>query len=626
MKEINQRFIRNFCVLSHIDHGKSTLADRFLEITNTISPRKIQPQYLDRMPLERERGITIKMQPVRMLYSINQVEYILNLIDTPGHIDFSYEVSRSLAAVEGAILLVDATKGIQAQTIANLEMAQKENLIIIPAVNKIDIASPEQIKEAEKELAGLLGKEERNTYPTSLKNNEIHLVSAKTGENVEKLLLEGMEKIPAPEGKPNQPLRALIFDSKYDFYKGVIAYVKIVDGEIKQGDRIYLMKSKVRAEAVEIGYFKPDLTPCDKLETGEIGYIATGLKNIENCRVGDTITNLEIGNRKLKIQSLPGYQNVQPMVFTSFYPVDPDDYDRLKDGLGKLKLNDASLSFDPESSKGLGRGFRCGFLGTLHLEIVSERLKRDYNLDLIITSPSLAYKIIKTVKASSSDEPNKNNLIEFIYNAVELPSADQIKEIQQPWVEIEIILPNDYLGSVMKLLETLSSKYKNTEYLGENKLIIKFEIPFREIVTGFYNKLKSVTSGYGSMNYRFIEYRKGDLVKLDILLAKEKIDAFSRIVSKEKAYGEGKRLVNLLKEVIPSQQFAVPIQAVVEGKIIVRETKKSFRKDVIAPLYGGDYTRKKKLLEKQKKGKKKLAKFGRVNLPSEVFLKVLKET
>ena len=393
------------------------------------------------------------------------------------------------------------------------------------------------------------------------------------------------------------------------------------------------MKSEVRAEAVEIGYFKPDLTPCDKLKTGEIGYIATGLKNIENCRVGDTITIFKSLPRRQagqfsisKIKHLKGYQEVQPMVFTSFYPVDPDDYDRLKDGLGKLKLNDASLSFKPESSKGLGRGFRCGFLGTLHLEIVSERLKRDYNLDLIITSPSLAYKIIRTAKASSSSKLNKNNSIEFIYNATELPSADQIKEIQEPWIEIEIILPNNYLGPVMKVLETLSNKYKNTEYLGENKLIIKLETPFREIVTGFYNKLKSVTSGYGSMNYRFIEYRKGDLVKLDILLAKEKIDAFSRIVSKEKVYSEGKKLVKLLKETIPSQQFAVPIQAVVEGKIIARETKKSFRKDVIAPLYGGDYTRKKKLLEKQKKGKKKLARFGKVNIPSEVFLKVLKET
>ncbi len=591
---MSQEYIRNFCVLSHIDHGKSTLADRFLEITKTVDSRKMQPQHLDRMALERERGITIKMQPVRMLYSMVQVEHVLNLIDTPGHVDFSYEVSRSLAAVEGAILLVDAAKGIQAQTIANLEMAQEQKLTIIPAINKIDIANPEQIKETKKELASLLRMPEQ----------EIYLVSAKTGEGVEELLRAVIRTVPPPVPSADKDLRALIFDSEYDFYKGVIAYVRVVDGEIEKGDKIYLTGSKTQAEAVEIGYFKPELVPDSKLEAGEIGYIATGLKKIEKCRVGDTVTRYKIQDTRYKSELLQGYREPQPMVFASFYPINPDDYSQLKDGLGKLKLSDASLVFEGESIPALGRGFRCGFLGMLHLEIASERLKRDYKLELVITSPSVAYK--------------------------------KDGQIEEPWIKLEIIIPADYLGSAMKLLETLRGMHKNTKYLGQDKLIIEFETPLNEIIAGFYDKLKSVTSGYGSMSYRVIGYRKGDLEKLDILLAGDKIDAFSKIVPKERAYKEGKKMVKLLKEIIPPQQFTVPIQAVASdpvesstqkggGKIIARETKKALRKDVIAGLYGGDYTRKKKLLEKQKKGKKKLTKFGKIALPPEVFLKILKQ-
>jgi len=576
-------FIRNFCIISHIDHGKSTLADRFLEITNTVDPRKMQSQYLDRMALEREKGITIKMQPCRMNYDFNDQKYILNLIDTPGHVDFSYEVSRSLAAVEGVILLVDATKGIQAQTVSNLEMAKQQKLAIIPVVNKIDIASSEQVEQSKTELINLL----------NLKSKQIYLISALTGQGVEELLRAVIKKIPAPESEQDF-FRALIFDSEYDFYKGVIVYLRVVDGEIKSGDKIYLLGSGTKGEAVELGWFKPELVSSKNLTAGEVGYLATGLKNIENCRVGDTITRYQQKHQEQTPQPLRGYREPQPKVFASFYPVDSDNYEELKQGLGKLKLNDASLVFEPESSQGLGRGFRCGFLGMLHLEIVSERLRRDYNLDLVITSPNVIYRT-------------------------------ENKVLKEPWVKLEVIAPKNYLGSVMKLLETISGKYKNTKNLGQEKVIIEFETPLSEIIRGFYDKLKSTTSGYGSMNYEFLEYREGDLVKLEIILAGEKIDAFSRIISQKKAYSEARKITQLLKEIIPAHQFAVPIQAAVNGKIIARETKKALKKDVTGDLYGGDYTRKKKLLKKQRKGKKKLAKFGKVNIPSQVFLKVLKQ-
>ena len=561
--------IRNFVIISHIDHGKSTLADRFLEITKTVNPRKMRPQYLDRMALERERGITIKMQPVRMLYSINQVEYILNLIDTPGHVDFSYEVSRSLAAVEGAILLVDASQGIQAQTLTNLEFAKKQNLKIIPVINKIDLATA-NIEKTKQEIKSLL------------ETNNILLISAKTGEGIEEVLKRVIEEVPAPK-ESNKDFRALIFDSEYDSYKGIIACVRIFDGKIRKGEKIQLIQSKAKSEIVELGYFNPEFIEGKELKLGEIGYIATGLKNIEHCRVGDTIA-------ASKIEPLKGYQEPQSVVFASFYPMDKDDYDLLKQALGKLKLNDASLNFIPESSKALGRGFKCGFLGMLHLEIISERLKRDHNLNLVITSPSVVYK---------------NN--------------------SEPWMEMEVITPQKYLGQINKLLSNFPGEFEDTKWLTKDKIIVKFEGPLDIILQGFYDKLKTVSSGYASMYYNLIGYKETDLVKLDILINKEPVEAFSKIIRKEDAYKEGKRIVKLLKENLPSYQWAVPIQASVVGKIIVRETKRATRKDVTAPLYGGDYTRKKKLLEKQKKGKRKLAQFGKISIPSEVFLKVLKE-
>ena len=573
---MNQEKIRNFVIFAHIDHGKSTLADRFLEITKTVDARKMRPQYLDRMAIERERGITIKMQPVRMEWR----GYILNLIDTPGHVDFSYEVSRSLAAVEGAILLVDATQGVQAQTLTNLELARKENLTIIPAINKIDLPTSE-VEKTKQEIQNLLG----------IKKEEIILVSAKTGENVDKLLEEVIERVPFPKESKNNDLRAIIFDSEYDAYKGVIAYVRVFDGEVKTGDNVFLMQSSTKTEALDMGFFKPELVSAKGIKHGEIGYLATGLKEIEKCRVGDTIT---LDDSRLRIQSLKGYQEPQPVVFASFYPIDSDSYDLLRDGLGKLKLNDASLSFAPESSGTLGRGFRCGFLGMLHLEIVSERLKRDYGLDLVITSPSVVYK--KTGE-----------------------------KVEEPWIEMEIISPSKYVGQVNGLLGVFPGIFKDTRWLTEEKVVIVYEGPLDIILRGFYDKLKNVSSGYASIAYNLIGYREADLVNLDILINHEKIEAFSKMVRREDAYREGKRTVELLKESLPMYQFAVPIQASVEGRVLARETKKASRKDVTGYLYGGDVTRKKKLLEKQKKGKKKMAQIGKISIPSEVFLKILKE-
>lgn len=559
---INQ--IHNFSIISHVNHGKSTLADRFLEMTRTVDKRKMRPQYLDRMALERERGITIKMQPVRMEWN----GYVLNLIDTPGHVDFSYEVSRSLAAVEGAILLVDATQGIQAQTLTNLGFAQEQNLIIVPVINKIDLATAD-IEKTKQEITKLLGTKEDN----------ILLISAKTGEGVERVLERVIEKVPAPK-ESGKNLQALIFDSEYDSYKGVIAYIRIFNGQIKKGDKIYLIQSKAKSEAIEVGYFNPEFQPVQQLKSGEIGYIATGLKEIGKCRVGDTIG----------IKPLKGYKAPQSVVFASFFPVDKDDYDLLKDALGKLKLNDASLSFSPESLGALGRGFRCGFLGMLHLEIISERLKRDYNLDLIITLPSVVYK-----------------------------------ENKEPWVELEIITPEKYLGQINKLLSNFPGEFKETQWLTKEKIVIKYHGPLDIILQGFYDKLKTVSSGYASMSYNLIGYREADLVKLDILINKEPVEAFSKVVRKNDAYKQGKKIIESLKENLPAYQWAIPIQASVGGKVIARETKRAMRKDVTAPLYGGDVTRKKKLLEKQKKGKKKLAQFGKISIPPEVFLKILKQ-
>ena len=591
--------IRNFNIISHIDHGKSTLADRFLELTGTVSDKKMREQFLDMMDLEREKGITIKMQPVRMQFK----EHILNLIDTPGHVDFGYEVSRSLAAVEGAILLVDATKGIQAQTLANLELSKKQKLPIIPVVNKID--SPEaKIEEVAEELAILLG----------IDKEDIFKISAKTGKNVDQLLEAVLVKIPPPAIKPEKPFRALIFDSKYDPYKGIIAYVRIIDGIIKSNEKIYLMMANAMGEVKEIGYFKPELSPQGELRAGEIGYIATGIKEPGKVRVGDTITNYSaFKSDSSLIEPLSGYKEPKPVVFASLYPEDPDDYDVLKDALLKLRLNDAALTFEPEKKDSLGRGFRCGFLGSLHTEIISERLRREFNLNLIISTPSVVFKIT-----------NQKNQEIIIYSPSDWPAPAEIGEIKEPWVRLEILTPQKYLGRVLDLLKELRGKFIETKYFGIEKNILIYEAPLKEIISGFYDNLKGVSQGFASMNYEILGYNLANLVKLEILIAGEKEEALAKIVSKENVFEEGKKIVRRLKEVLPSQLFAVSLQAAISGNIIARETISAKRKDVIAPLYGGDYSRKRKLLEKQKKGKKKLKARGNLRIPPKVFLEMFK--
>lgn len=597
--------IRNFCIIAHIDHGKSTLADRFLELTGTVEKRKMQEQYLDTMELERERGITIKLQPVRMKYG----EYTLNLIDTPGHVDFSYEVSRSLAAVEGAILLVDAAKGVQAQTLANLNFAKAQGLTIIPAVNKIDLpnARTAQVKE---ELSYLL----------EVDSEDVFEVSGKTGINVDKLLRAVIEKVPPPKAIINDGPKALIFDSTFDPYKGVIAYLRVFSGSFKRGEKIAAFATKATADVLEVGFFSPKLVTSSELSAGDIGYIATGLKDPGLIRVGDTITSqLNITDYELKIKSnkqfqpLAGYKEPKPMVFASFFPENNDEYDLLKDSLGKLKLTDASLVYEPESSVGLGRGFRLGFLGMLHVEIISERLKREFGLSLIISTPSVEY----LVKLTDGEEAR-------IRSASSLPDLSKVKSIAEPIVNLEIITPSSYLGSVMELISLFRNTYKSTDYLGKETAILKYEAPLSEVITDFYDKLKSVSSGYASMSYEVKGLAVNDLVRLDILIAGDLVEPFSRIVPKDKAYYEGKAMAAKLKEVIPPQWFEVAVQATIGGKIIARESIKAKRKDVTGYLYGGDITRKMKLLEKQKKGKKKMKELGRVNLPQDVFLKMLK--
>jgi len=590
--------IRNFSIISHIDHGKSTLADRFLELTGTISSKKMRPQFLDMMDLERERGITIKMQPVRMEFEFLGSKYILNLVDTPGHVDFSYEVSRSLAAVEGAILLVDATKGIQAQTLANLELARKQKLVIIPVVNKIDLPHAD-IEKTSEELANLL----------KINKNEIIKISAKCGTNIQQVFEAVIKNIPVPE-KDNfqKPFRALIFDSRYDPYKGIIAYVRVIDGEIEKNKKIKLLAAKASADAKEVGYFVPELSSQNKLSAGEIGYIATGIKEPGRVRVGDTIIKAET-----EVGPLSGYEEPKPMVFASLYPENPDDFDLLKEALSKLKLSDPSLIFEPEIKEALGRGFGCGFLGTLHTEIVSERLLREFNLNLIISTPSVVYKVI--------DAKNKEK---FIYSAADWPDASRIEKSEEPWVSLEVITPVKYIGKVLEILKNLRGNYIETKYLGAERAILVYEVPLMEILVNLYDKIKSVSQGYASMNYKVLDFRAADLVKMEVLIAGEKKEAFSKIVPKEKAFQEGKKIVKKLKETLPHQQFSVALQAIIGGKIIARETIKARRKDVTAPLYGGDITRKRKLLEKQKKGKKKLKETGRVRIPPDVFLKIFR--
>ncbi len=595
-----QENIRNFCIIAHIDHGKSTLADRLLELTKTVEERKMKDQLLDQMDIERERGITIKLQPVKMIYK----KYVLNLIDTPGHVDFAYEVSRSLAAVEGAVLLVDATQGIQAQTLANLYLAMEQDLIIIPVINKIDMPNA-MIKEVSKEVCDLIG----------IKDEDIIKISAKTGENVEQVLEEIVKKIPAPNGDLEQPLRALIFDSYFDSYKGVVAQVRIVDGKISNGDQIYFIGTKSKSEIIELGVLKPQLEKTDNLKAGDVGYIATGLKEVNKCRVGDTITIISNTDRvENKIEPLAGYKEVKPTVFASIYPIEGDEYPNLRDAFEKLKLNDASLSYEPESSSALGRGFICGFLGMLHLEIISERLSREYDMNLVITTPSVSYVIKK-----------RDDKELTIFSPAEMPDPSIIESIKEPWAKLEIILPKDKIGSVMKLAESSRAIYQSTSYLSEDRVILNYEVPLINIIVDFYDNLKSVSSGFASMNYEPIGFRDGDLVKLDILVATEKVEAFSRIVPRSESQKEGKRVVAKLKNAIPRQNFAIALQAAISGKIIARETIQPFRKDVTAKLYGGDVSRKRKLLEKQKKGKKKMKSFGKVEIPQEAFLSVLKK-
>ncbi len=624
-----KEYIRNFVIIAHIDHGKSTLADRFLELTGAVEKRKMKEQYLDQMDLERERGITIKMQPVRMRWNVGVLEcwneknktfptsersersnkrsdqaFILNLIDTPGHVDFSYEVSRALAAVEGAILLVDGTQGIQAQTLSNFEIAKKQGLKIIPAINKIDLDIPD-LESLKKSLSDLTGV------------SVAHLVSAKTGQGVEELLKEVVKIVPPAEGSTEKPFRALIFDSHYDTHKGVVAHIRVVDGRIKARVNCLLMSRNFDFEALEVGYFLPAMEKAEQLEAGEIGYLATGIKQAGLIRIGDTITEnpkSKVQNPKLlEVQPLAGYKEPQPMVFAGIYPETADDYDLLKNSILKLKLNDAALSYESSYQEGLGRGFTCGFLGLLHFEIVLERLKREYNLSLTSTAPSVLYKIIL-----------KNNAEKLIYKISEMPNSSEIKEIKEPWINLEIVMPKDCLGLILTLANKNRMLYKATETIGD-KLRLVFEAPMPEVIYNFYDKLKSVSAGYASMSYSILDWRPGDLIKLDILVAGEIIPSLSKIVHKNRVESEARASVKKLKEFLPRENFNVALQAAVDSRIIARETMPALKKDVTGYLYGGDRTRKMKLWQKQKKGKKKLKELGRgsVNIPPDVFLKML---
>jgi GTP-binding protein LepA len=606
---MDQKNIRNFAIIAHIDHGKSTLSDRFLELTKTVEKRDMKAQLLDQMDLERERGITIKLQPVRMNYEIGGEKYILNLIDTPGHVDFGYEVSRSLAAVEGAVLLVDATKGVQAQTLSNLYLAIEQGLEIIPVVNKVDLPNADAPK-VKKEIIHVLG----------CKEDDIFEVSGKTGLGVDKLLEEIVKKIPSPQGGVEKPLRALIFDSKYDTYKGVVAYIRVLDGSVKRDDKVTMMAGGADSNVVEVGYFKPDLQKFDQLTAGDIGYLATGFKSVEFCRVGDTITNTQMYEKDQRMKTnlitpLPGYKKVTPMVYASFYPTEGDDYNFMRDALDKLKLNDAAFEFEPESSQALGRGFRCGFLGMLHLEIIQSRMEREFEISPTITTPSVVYEI---------EIKGKSERIK-IYSATEMPDPSTLEKIYEPYAKLDIISPAIHLGSIMEVMRNTRAQYLNTEYIDSERIILSFDCPLTDVITNLHDDLKSASSGYASMNYEIRDYRPNDLVKMDILVAGEKFDAFSRIVPRENAITEGKTVVEKLKDSIPKQNFLIALQATIGGKVIARESVQAFRKDVTSGLYGGDITRKRKLLEKQKKGKKKMKSIGRVNIPSDAFLAVLKK-
>ena len=594
---MRQENIRNFSIIAHIDHGKSTLADRILELTGAISEREKQDQLLDSMDIERERGITIKLNAARLNYHYKNEDYLLHLIDTPGHVDFSYEVSRSLAACEGAILVVDAAQGIEAQTLANVFLALDSNLTIIPVINKIDLPNAD-IPKVKKELIDTLGFNE----------DEIILTSAKTGEGVKELIETIIEKVPAPKGNPNSNLKALVFDSYFDPYKGVVALIRIKEGTLKIKDKIKFMATGAVHEITELGYNSPKPHNIDKLNCGEVGYICASIKSISDIKVGDTIT---LENNPAK-ESLPGYKQIRPMVFCGLYPVETNKYPDLREALEKLKLNDAALEFEPETSEALGFGFRCGFLGLLHMEITLERLEREFNINHIATSPSVIYKIIKT-----------NNEEIYIDSPAKMPDRSQIKLVEEPYIKTNIYVPSNYIGSVMEICQNKRGNYISMEYLTQTRVNIHYEIPLSEIVYNFFDKLKSSTKGYASFDYELIGYKPSDLVKMDILLNGEVVDAFSVIVHKGFAYNRGKKIVYKLKEIIPRQLFEVPIQAVIGSKVIARTDIKALRKNVLAKCYGGDITRKRKLLEKQKEGKKRMKMVGKVEVPSEAFLAVL---
>lgn len=596
---IKQSHIRNFCIIAHIDHGKSTLADRILEYTGTLTSREMQDQVLDSMDLERERGITIKLQAVRLLYKADDGEtYLLHLIDTPGHVDFTYEVSRSLAACEGALLVVDAAQGIEAQTLANVYLALDNNLEIVPVINKIDLpsAEPERVK---KEVEDVIG----------LDTSDAVLASAKNGIGIKEILEQVVQKIPAPQGDRNKPLKALIFDSHYDAYKGVVCYIRIIDGTIKAGTRMKFMATGANFEVVEVGTFMPRPTAVAELGPGDVGFVSASIKNVKDTRVGDTITDM----RNPTPEALPGYRSINPMVFCGLYPIESTDYNDLRDALEKLELNDASLRYEPESSQALGFGYRCGFLGMLHMEIIQERIEREFNIPLITTAPSVIYKVTQT-----------NGEILEISNPADYPEAGKIDFVEEPFVKASIIVPNDFVGAIMELCQGKRGEFIDMQYLDTNRVTLKYNVPLAEIVYDFFDQLKSSTKGYASFDYELIGYRQSSLVKMDILLNAEKVDALSFIVHKDRAYSRGRVICEKLKELIPRQMFEVPIQAAIGQKIVSRESIKAMRKNVLAKCYGGDISRKRKLLDKQKEGKKRMKQVGNVEVPQEAFMAVLK--
>lgn len=596
---MDQNKIRNFSIIAHIDHGKSTLADRLIEYTGTLTKREMEAQILDSMDLERERGITIKAQAVRSSYQAkNGEEYMLNFIDTPGHVDFTYEVSRALAACEGALLVIDATQGIEAQTLANVYLALDNDLEIIPVINKVDLpsADPDRVKHEIEEVIGIDA-------------SEAVLTSAKTGLGIEDVLEAIVAKVPAPSGISDSPLKALVFDSKFDAYKGVVLYVRVIDGRIKPGMKIKMMATNAEFEVTEVGVFKPNLVNVDSLEVGQVGFFAAAIKNVKDARVGDTVTD---ANNPAS-EALPGYRKATPMVFCGLYPVENSDYDNLRDALEKLQLNDASLVFEPETSVALGFGFRCGFLGLLHMDVIKERLEREYNLTLITTAPNVIYQVFRT-----------NGDVELVDNPSNFPDPTVIDHVEEPYVNATIIVPKDYVGAVMELSQEKRGEYENMTYLDETCVMIHYALPLSEIIYDYFDRLKSVTRGYASLDYELAGYRASSLVKVDILLNGEPVDALSAIVHREKAVSRGRQLVEKLRSLIPRQMFEIPVQAAIGNKVIARENVRAMRKDVLAKCYGGDISRKRKLLEKQKEGKKRMKQVGSVELPQEAFMAILK--